>query len=473
MKKLIWALAALLTAAAGCSHSDPSVLSVEGGQIQGVQTETPGIYVFKGIPYAAAPVGELRWKEPQPVTPWEGVRMADSFGAPCVQNPHTPGGYTPEFFFDGDPAFSEDCLYLNVWTPASGHADAKLPVCLWIHGGGYTAGWGSEPEMDGEEWAKHGVILVTFNYRLGIFGFLTHPALTAESVHGVSGNYGMLDQIAALKWVKNNISQFGGDPENVTIMGQSAGAMSVQTLVSSPLSRDLISGAIIQSGGGITERSALGGMTLEASEQEGAKLMEWAGYETLEQMRAASTEDIFSLPSRYSAETHQWVRAGSSPVIDSYANPEPFAAAALAGHISDVPYMIGCTLNDMGMLAQGIDTFCIEREKSGKPAYAYQFARPLPTDGREGVLEGAFHSSELWYTFKTLKYCWRPFTEGDYALAEQMITCWTNFVKYQNPNGAEGGDWAPCTAEKPQFMIFKLDDQDKVASGMGYLNYFE
>ena len=219
----------LLTTA--CTEKNP-VLSIDGGQIQGVPTETPGVTVYRGIPFAAPPVGELRWKEPQPVVPWEGVKVADTWGHPAWQAAHTQGGYTPEFFFDGDPAFSEDCLYLNVWTPAAGKTDAKLPVTLWIHGGGYSAGWGFEPEMDGEEWARHGGVLVTFNYRLGILGFLAHPALSAESEHSVSGNYGMLDQIAALKWVKANIAQFGGDPDHITLMGQSAGAMSVQTLVS-------------------------------------------------------------------------------------------------------------------------------------------------------------------------------------------------------------------------------------------------
>ena len=151
-----------------CAEKNP-VLTIEGGQVQGVVGENPDVYVYKGIPYAAAPVGDLRWQAPQPVTPWEG-----------------------------DAPYSEDCLYLNVWTPKPGKTNAKLPVTLWIHGGGYTAGWGFEPEMDGEEWAKHGVVLVTFNYRLGVFGFFTHPLLSAESPNGVSGNYGMLDQIAAL-----------------------------------------------------------------------------------------------------------------------------------------------------------------------------------------------------------------------------------------------------------------------------------
>ena len=465
MKKILIALAAAALAVS-CSQKNP-VLEIEGGKVQGVESSTPGVMVYKGIPFAAPPVGDLRWKEPQPVVPWEGVLTADTFGHPAVQTKHSGGGYTPEFFFDGDPEFSEDCLYLNVWTPAAGKSSKKLPEALWIHGGGYTAGWGFEPEMDGEEWAKHGVVLVTFNYRLGIFGFFTHPALSAESPHHVSGNYGMLDQIAALKWVKKNIAAFGGDPDKVTIFGQSAGAMSVQTLITSPLSKDLISGAIIQSGGGVTNAPALGGAPLAASEEAGKQIMDWAGYDTLEKMRAASTDDIFNLGTRYRNETGQFLRVGSSPVVDGYAYPETFNEAAKGGRISDVPYMMGSTLDDMGMLANGIDIFCNLREDAGKPAYAYQFARRLPTDGREGVLQGAFHSSELWYMFKSLRFCWRPFTPGDYDLAENMITRWTNFVKYGNPNAPGENTWTPFTRENPKYMVFKLDDNDKDASAMG------
>ena len=340
-------------------------------------------------------------------------------------------------------------------------------MTLWIHGGGYTAGWGFEPEMDGEEWAAHGGVLVTFNYRLGLLGFFTHPALSAESPHGVSGNYGMLDQIAALKWVKANIAQFGGDPDHITIMGQSAGAMSVQTLVSSPLSRDLIAGAIIQSGGGVSDQPTLGGAPLKESEEAGKALMDWAGYDTLEKMRAATPEELMSLGTRYMRETHQFLRAGSSPVVDGWAYPETFNQAAQAGHISNVPYLIGSTLDDMGVLALGIDRFCLLREKAGIPAYAYQFARRLPTDGREGVLQGAFHSSELWYTFKSLRFCWRPFTEGDYDLSEQMIRSWTNFAATGNPNGKGVSPWTPFTADSPEYMVFRLDEAGEVASAMG------
>ena len=232
---------------AGCSPAEAPVLNVEGGQIQGVASSVKGVYIYKGVPFAAPPVGDLRWKEPQPVVPWEGVRQADTFGPGAWQAPHDSSNpWTSEFYWE-DPEFSEDCLYLNVWTPAPGKAGAKLPVAMWIHGGAYTGGWGYEPEFDGKVWAQKGVVLVTINYRLGIFGFLNHPLLAEESPHGVSGNYGILDQIAALKWIHENIAAFGGDPENITILGQSAGAGSVKTLVTSPLTGDLIKKAIIQS----------------------------------------------------------------------------------------------------------------------------------------------------------------------------------------------------------------------------------
>ena len=458
--------AVLLLAFASCT-SNP-VLNVTGGHVRGISAETPGITVYKGIPYAAPPVGELRWKAPQPVVPWEGILEADHFGPPSWQNPHTGGDYTAEFFFDGDPAFSEDCLYLNVWTPAAGQPEKKLPVTLWIHGGAYVAGWGSEPEMDGEEWARHGGVLVTFTYRLGLLGFLAHPALSAENPADVSGNYGMLDQIAALKWVQDNIAAFGGDPDHITLMGQSAGAMSVQTLVTSPLSKGMVAGAIIQSGGVMSNRPLLGGTSLLEVEQAGKELMDWACCKTLEQMRAMPAEDLLGLTWRYMSDTKKLSRAATAPVLDGYVLPETFTDAALGGRIADIPYLVGSTLDDMGILADGIETFCALREKSGKPAYAYQFARRLPTDGRPDVLEGAFHSSELWYMFNTLRFSWRPFTEGDRALAEQMITAWTNFARSGDPNGECVPEWEPCTKADPRMMVFRLDEDDVVASSFDY-----
>ena len=234
LKELNLLLSAVLLLS--CNNPNP-VLTIEGGQIQGIQTQTEGVVVYKGIPYAAPPAGSLRWREPQPVLSWEGVLTADKFGAAAIQNDQTPGSfYHKEFFAAGDPERSEDCLFLNIWTPAAGKPEKKLPVAMWIHGGEYAQGFSHEIEFDGEEWAKRGVILVTINYRLGIYGFLAHPLLSAESPHHVSGNYGIFDQLAAIRWIKKNISRFGGDPDNLTVFGQSAGAGSVQALVASPLS---------------------------------------------------------------------------------------------------------------------------------------------------------------------------------------------------------------------------------------------
>ena len=252
MKKILTLAAlALLLAACKTAEKPSPILTIEGGQVQGVATDIAGVTAYKGIPYAAPPLGDLRWKAPQPVVPWDGVKVCDRFGHPSFQAVHYPGGYTLEWGYGEEAPFSEDCLYLNVWTTAPGKTDAKLPVAYWIHGGGYREGWGSEPEFDGEEFAAHGVVLVSINYRLGVFGFLAHPELAAESPNGVSGNYGVLDMIQGLKWVKENIAQFGGDPDNVMIFGQSAGGGAVRTLVESPLARGLFNKAVIMSAGGM------------------------------------------------------------------------------------------------------------------------------------------------------------------------------------------------------------------------------
>ena len=448
-KTLITALSGLLLAACSTAQEKNPVLSVEGGKLIGIKTQTEGVYAYRGIPYAAAPVGELRWKAPQPVKPWEGVKVADTFGNAAYQEKHMPGEfYAKEFFYDGDAPFSEDCLYLNVWTKAPGDTGKKLPVAMWIHGGAFMAGWGFENEMDGEAWAAEDVVLVTINYRLGIFGFFNHPELTAESGHNASGNYGLMDQIAALKWIKANIAQFGGDPDNVTIVGQSAGAASVKYLCTSPLTDGLFNKAVIQSGGGVGGPGDLmRGKLLADIESTSAKMLEDAGYASLADMRAASTEEIFNAYEKYKRETRIWNGPGTQPCIDNYVLVGNFNEAIEEGYLKDIPYLIGYTANDIGDLAGGIKDFCLIREASGKPAYAYKFARALPGDN-----SGAFHSSELWYTFHTLGRCWRPFIKADYDLSERMVKAWTGFVKDANPG------WAPCTADHPQGMVFQVDE---------------
>ena len=441
--------AVILTAAlAGCRPANP-VLEIEGGKIQGVESSVKGVYIYKGIPFAAPPVGDLRWKEPQPVIPWEGVKMADTFGPASVQVNHDSSNpWTSEFYWE-DPEFSEDCLYLNVWTPAPGKPEKKLPVAMWIHGGAYTGGWGYEPEFDGKVWAEKGVVLVTINYRLGIFGFLNHPFLAEESPNHVSGNYGILDQIAALKWVHAN-----------------------KALVSSPLTGDLIKKAIIQSGGGVNvppagapapAQPAAPAIDLIGNAVKG--VFDWAGYDTLEKMRAASTEEIFTLADRYAAETGTPFRMSARPVIDGYVSMESFDAAALEGRIKDIPYMIGYTRDDLGDSEMGIRRFCELRNEAGKPVYAYQFAHALPDDeAGSHDMKGAFHSSELWYMFKSLDRGDRPFTQADWDLAEHVVSCWTNFAKTGDP----GLGWNPYTIDNPEFMVFDLsEDGSEDASAMG------
>jgi para-nitrobenzyl esterase len=490
MKKLFCLLLALV-----CYKSEAAtpILTIEGGQVQGVKADIKGVYVFRGIPYAAPPIKALRWKAPQPVVPWQGVKVADKFGHPGYQAVHYPGGYTTEWGYGDEAPYSEDCLYLNVWTKAPGKTDKKLPVALWIHGGGYREGWGSEPEFDGQEWGNKDVVLVSINYRLGVFGFLTHPELSKESPNHVSGNYGILDQIESLKWIKKNIAQFGGDPDNVTIFGQSAGAGSVKTLCESPLARGLFQKAIIMSGGGLRTAPAaapptaatnaaagapaegprgpggggFGPVTLEQGEAQTKEIMDWAGLTSLDKMRAAPTETIYTVGNLYTSVTGKRTRITGSPIVDGYVSLQSFDAAAVDNKLANIPYMIGYTLNDLGMMGQGVGEFCLNREKAGDKAYAYQFARPLPTDGRDNVLKGAFHSSDLWYVFKSLQHCWRPITAGDWKLSEVMLTDWTNFAKYGDPNGKSGGKWAPYTKENPKLMVFKIDASDKENSGMG------
>ena len=498
MKKtmILLPFVAFLMACNSNQESEPCpVLNVEGGQITGqaisVQSSDNSgavtYYAFKGIPYAAAPIGDLRWKEPQPVVAWEGVKICDKFGHPGYQAVHYPGGYATEWGYGDESPYSEDCLYLNVYTKAAGQADKKLPVALWIHGGGYREGWGTEPEFDGKEWALKDVVLVTINYRLGIFGFMPYGELSAESPNGVSGNYGILDQIQSLKWIKANIAQFGGDPDNVTIFGQSAGAGSVRTLCESPLARGLFHKAVIMSGGGLNVPPKDGeaakpatpmakfftyNPTLKEAEAETKKVMDWAGLTDLQKLRAASTEILYTMCTIYNMVNKSDLYVMERPIIDGYVSLKSFDEAARAGEIADVPYMIGYTMNDLGSMSDGIAEFCKVRQEKGGKAWAYEFARPLPDDGKHpevtARLKGAFHSSDLWFVFKSLEHCWRPWTQGDWDLSEKMITAWTNFAKYSDPNGeGEGLGWEPCTTESPKFMLFKLDEKDAEASEMG------
>ncbi len=479
--------------ATAAKKSNP-VLTIEGGQVQGVSTDIKGVTVFRGIPFAAPPTGKNRWKAPQPVVPWEGVKICDTFGHPPFQAVHYPGGYPSEWGYGDEAPYSEDCLYLKVWTKQPGNTNAKLPVAIWIFGGGMREGWGSEPEFDGQEWANKDVVLVSFNYRVGPFGFFAHPELSAEDPEHATGNWGMLDQIEAMKWVQKNIEQFGGDPDNVMIFGQSAGSRSVKFLCASPLTKGLFNKAVIMSGSGLVKPRPqtnapasqnaqarpmmMGGQqsmtTLAQAEASTKEVCDWANLKTLNQMRNASTEVIFAMANLYTNVTGKRSILTASPIspyIDGYTLPESFDDACLDGSLAQVPYLIGYTLNDAGNMGTQIVDFCLNREEKGGKAFAYQFARPLPDDGNHPEitrqLRGAFHSSDLWFVFKSLKHCWRPWTKGDWDLSEKMLTAWSNFAKYGDPNGANGGDWKPFTEQNQQFMIFKLDENDAEASELG------
>jgi para-nitrobenzyl esterase len=451
MKKLscptLLFLSIILSLVSWSQKGSNPVLTIEGGQLKGVETPTSGVIVYKGIPFAAPPVGKLRWREPQPVVPWKGVKTADKYGAAAMQITWDPQSfYGKEWRASGSVPFNEDCLYLNIWTPAAGDKHKKLPVAMWIHGGGYREGFAFEPEMDGgEDWASRGVILVSVTYRLGVIGFFSHPLLSAESPHKVSGNYGLMDQAAALKWIYNNIEQFGGDPKNITIFGQSAGAGSVQSLCASPLSKSMVSKAISMSGGGLS--TARPGMSLDTAQLANKRMMDYFGVTTLDAMRALSFDDLIKMSQKYSDTTRTRIFWG--PVVDNYFLKGTFSDAAMAKQLSDIPYMIGFTANDLGDMSKPISDFCALRaQQSSQPAYAYFFQRQLPGDS-----SGAFHSSDLWYIFHSMRHSWRPFTAGDQELSNQMVDYWTNFAKFGNPNGKGGDVWKPYTAQNPEFMV--------------------
>lgn len=465
MKKLFYVISIILISATSRVAGENPVLKIEGGKIQGIPAKTSGVYIYKGIPYAAPPVGNLRWKSPQPVIPWKGVKVADTYGPAAMQLPRQPGSfYYKEFFTDDGHKNSEDCLYLNIYTTAPGKMKAGLPVAMYIYGGAFASGYCYEKQfLGGEEWAKHEVILVTIGYRLNIFGFLAHPDLSSENPKGVSGNYGILDQIAALKWVKGNIQQFGGDPDNITIFGQSAGAMSVQALVTSPLSKGLMQKAIMQSGGGVSDKPLLGGTQLKDAEKSGKVIMDLGGYKNLEAMRAVPADSILALTN---LARKKRIGGMMGPVTDGYVLSSNFSEAVRDNQIADIPYIIGYNKDDMGVMTTGLGQFCKLRDENGGKAYAYEFERPLPGDTAR-----AFHSAELWYVFHTLGNCWRPFTDGDNILSDYMVDSWTNFVKCGDPNGRGKETWKPYTKENQQFMIFKLNESGDAQPAMGLPTY--
>jgi para-nitrobenzyl esterase len=482
---------------AGMSMVAAAQVPTEAGSVEGSTSADGNVQIFKGIPYAAPPVGALRWKEPQPVGIWAGVRKATEFGARCMQG----NVYGDMVFRDAGP--SEDCLYLNVWTPKTS-PDAKLPVMVWIYGGGFQAGATSEPRQEGEHLAHKGVVVVSMNYRLGIFGFFSHPELTKESPHQASGNYGLLDQAAALRWVRKNIAAFGGDPENVTIFGESAGSFSVSALMASPVSKGLIHRAIGESGAFFGR--TLPPKPLPESEQDGVKFAASMGAGSLEKLRAMSSQETLDAASKGKNAFH------FGPNIDGYFFPENPAGiyakgneahiALLAGwnhdeanyHIffgtdpptkenfakkisqtfgdkaTEVPKLFPAETDEQAkasadLLATadfiGYGTWKwieLQAKLDAAPVYRYEFDDAPPravSDPATMDPPRANHSAEIEFVFGMLdskKLPWRP---EDYQLSERMGSYWTNFAKTGNPNGPGLPQW-PAYGAKDGYEVMHL-----------------
>ena len=412
-------------------------VKTELGRLSGIPL-TGGVTAFLGIPYATPPVGDLRWRQPQPASPWTGVRKADHFGASCMQNEagsRLP--WTEEFMTQGP--ISEDCLFLNVWT-AAGNAGAKQPVMFWIYGGGFNEGSGQVAVYDGAQLARKGVIVVSVNYRVGPLGFLAHPDLSKESEHHVSGNYGILDQIAALQWVHGNIAAFGGDPSRVTIFGQSAGAQSVTALMRSPLAKGLFARAIAQSGPGLRPTAPGANPTLADREAAGARYAEARGAKTLADLRALPAASFFSAG-----------RGGvpgppNGPFKDGWVLPD-------VDPVDQVPLMVGMVADEIGLgnldaaqkpaarerMRLALDQWAADQQKASKTIFTYYFDRVIPWPAHPEF--GAFHTSEVPYVFDTIGKLDRPWLPVDKKLADQMSSYWSNFAKTGDPNGAELPAW--------------------------------
>jgi para-nitrobenzyl esterase len=482
----------------GLLHLTPAwsqPVRIQSGLLEGVREGQ--IMVYRSVPYAAAPVGELRWRAPAPPPRWAGVRKADAFGPICMQS----GASAP-----GAPAepVSEDCLTLSIWAPARSGAE-KLAVMVWIPGGGFTQESGSMPLYWGNNLAGRGVIVVTINYRVGVFGFLAHPELTREAPYRASGNYGLLDQIAALKWVKRNIAAFGGDSHRVTIWGQSAGAMSVNLLMASPLARGLFQRAIGESGAFFAPAAATGdpaGWTLGGAEQQGLKFATAAAAPSVEALRKLPPAQL--LKSASAGTTH--------PIIDGYVLPrEPYEAFSLRKQ-NDVPLLAGSNADEakplLGRANVSLKTFGADVAKAfhsdvlGDLATAYLSTYPASNDeqarevraklerdlrfgwdvwtwarmqashGKGKVFYyhfshtppfppgspfsewGAGHWQELRYVFDALGQEKWEWTRTDHALADSMAGYWTNFAKRGDPNGENLPDWPRFAAEGGRLMQF-------------------
>lgn len=459
-------------------------VEVAQGKLLGAPTGTPGVTAFLGVPYAKPPVGALRWAPPVDARPWQGVRPALAYSKVCPQVDLPQGSFYQKEFYPDLKQCDEDCLYLNIWSNAS-DADAGLPVLFWIHGGAFVEGGGSALQFIGEAMAQKDVVVVTINYRLGALGFMAHPELTAES--GASGNYAFLDQIQALKWVRQNIAAFGGDPENITIDGQSAGSMGVCTLVASSLARGLFQKAIAQSGSQMGRPG--GDRSLADAHAQGLEFMRFAGAENIAQMRAMPWEDILDLAEQFPRFT---------PFVDGVVLPESQINIFSHARQNKVNLLVGScggegclhtpgagdydrylqmareweadeeaflslfpAHDDLSAGEQmdairtstvfaGMRTLAHYHQAAGLPCYLYCFDHRLPDV--DGSTIGAFHSAELVYQFGTLNTGWRPWRAQDYALSQAMMDYWANFCKNGDPNGPGLARWEPFDTAQRRCM---------------------
>jgi para-nitrobenzyl esterase len=479
----------------GCNSNSPvTIVKVDAGKVEGVVEDD--ITVFKGIPFAAPPVGNLRWKAPQPVKTWDGVLKADKYGPSCPQMQRNFAGMQKI-------ETSEDCLYLNVWTPAKKSRE-KLPVMVWIYGGGFAMGSTSYPTYSGEQLAKMGVIVVSVAYRVGPLGFMAHPELTAESENHVSGNYGLLDQIAGLRWVQRNIKKFGGDPSRVTIFGESAGAISVSMLAASPQTKGLFSGAISESGGSFgparVTRESDCMQLLGGAEKTGVEFMKRIGANSLAELRTIPPEKWENDPLSQ--------MGGFWPVIDGYVIADDQYKLYESGKYNDVPVIIGTNSDEGSMFARPVqpeqyvesikvrfgpvaekilnlypvdsltgtyrplaDIFRetvfawpswvwarLQTQTGQSKVFVYYFDEfnPEPIFPNAPAPKGAAHGSEIAYVFRHLEQ--NPstkVTEEQKALSEMMAKYWTNFAKNGDPNGEGIPTWPAFRDSEETVMYLK------------------
>lgn len=434
------------------------IITTPCGDVRGVATRREGIIAYKGIRYATAG----RFECPKEVTHWDGVYDAAEYGA-CAYQPRAFYNeedmpkkvfYYNEFRRGESYTYSEDCLFLNVFAPEK--TEERLPVIIYIHGGGYTGGCGHEKHFDEPVWPTKGVIGVTINYRLGPMGFVCLPELEEEA--GFTGNYGLFDQLAALNWVHDNIAAFGGDPDRITIMGQSAGAMSVQQHCLSPLGAGLYQGAVMSSGGGVSKM--LCATPAKTHYDYWKTAMAKAGCDTLEQFRAVSPETLFQAWEQTKKELRN---PGCFPCIDGRFVVGAGADLLAEGKQKKISYLLGTTSEDMmpPILLDMSKKWCAAQENHG---YCWYFERKLPGDDN-----GAWHSSDLWYWFGTLDNCWRPMEEKDRALSEQMVNYLCNFLATGDPNGEDLPQWTLCDK---QGKVLRLGQKDTAMGKPSKLKMF-